>query len=220
MPTCNLLLALESDIYAEIPDESSRPRSGGRCHPPVVPSQPVSQHPNQALPPPPAHPIPPKTRKEVLPALPTLHIPPRGAEGAGMTPYTMGRDLWVLAEGVMGRVGTQGWPTSPAQSGGSAQERAGVQAASRPLALPPLPLFPCPSSPALRDLPGGRHLGEDPGRRLLRRGLRGDLHHAGERPALPLPCLPPPRFWGGGEWGQAAPSSPSPCRKGSGSTWP
>ncbi|NXY48261.1 FAK2 kinase, partial [Ceuthmochares aereus] len=28
IPTCNLLLVLDSDIYAEIPDESSRPRSG------------------------------------------------------------------------------------------------------------------------------------------------------------------------------------------------
>nr|XP_009933356.1 PREDICTED: protein-tyrosine kinase 2-beta [Opisthocomus hoazin] len=29
IPACNPLLALDSDIYAEIPDESSRPRSGG-----------------------------------------------------------------------------------------------------------------------------------------------------------------------------------------------
>lgn len=58
------------------------------------------------------------------------------------------------------------------------------------------PVQPFPLSPALRDLPGGHHTGKDPGRRLLRRGVRGHLHQPGGCAVLP-PSHPPPFFPGG-----------------------
>lgn len=167
-----LLLALDSDIYAEIPDESSRPRSGGGCHP-LVPSHPSAPSPTPS-PPPQNH-----EGSEVLPSLPTL-LPGGGLRcGAGPLALSVGP--------CPGR-----WHP---------------------------PVRPRPFSAALRDLPRGRHAGQDPGGRLLRRGVRGHLHQPGGcavLPPLPRPCPLPlhPR----GERGRAAPASP--CRRGSGSTWP
>lgn len=124
----------------------------------------------------------------------------------------MRQDLWVLAEGVMGGWVPRDHHHFPLSLGALPMEWAVVQAASLPL----LPCFPVREVQhygiSREDVTLGRILGE---------GFFGEVYegiYTTPVSVLPSPC-PACILHGWGEWGNAAITLPSPCRKGSGLTW-
>ena len=148
-----------------------------------------------------------------MPALPT----PEGLKELGSPPCTVGQDLWVLAKGWWRGLVPRDGQRLLLSTEGLPVEWEGVQAAPPPpLALPPLPCSPLREVQhygiSREDVTLGRILGE---------GFFGEVYegiYTTPVSVLPSPCpacLPRAR----GEGGKAAPTPPSPSRKGSGSTW-